>query len=52
MEDIHNTDYIPGTALPPENIKPKGKQLSMSSEGSRGREPCAQKLKKALSSLL
>ena len=45
MEDIHNTDYISGTVLSPENIKPKGKQLSMSSEGSRGREPCAQKVK-------
>lgn len=45
MEDIRNTDHIPGTVLSPENITPKGKQLSMSSEGSRGREPCAQNIR-------
>lgn len=45
MEDICNTDYIAGTVLSPENIKSKGKQLSMSSEGSRGTEPYAQKVR-------
>ena len=45
MEDICNTEYITGTVLSPENIKSKGKQLSMSSEGSRGTEPYAQKVR-------